>query len=129
MYRSRVMQEALSEVVHHAETSGRITCGVPLDRRDPRSTFWRDVTCRRCIETGFAEVRVGRWIVHAPEDKAESVRLVLEGAEALMARGRSARELRFPMRRLLIHHLEARTPDDPLVHGLNIRRFRARPGS
>jgi hypothetical protein len=114
--------------VHYLKDGGRSTaCGAPFDRRDPTTASWRQVNCSRCLSAGFVEVRVGEWRVSAPEGKAESVLLVLEGVAALIARGRSARELRPTVRSLLVQHLESRLPDDPATAGLRLRRFRARP--
>jgi hypothetical protein len=115
-------------LIHHLDDPRRLTCGVPVDRRDPTSTSWRDVSCPRCLEMGYVEVRLGRWTVHTPEDAAESALLVLEGAASLIEHGRSARELRYPMRRLLGRFLQARLPGDPDLRGLKIRLFHARPG-
>jgi hypothetical protein len=123
------MAGSTSPLVHHLKTGRAITCGVPVDRRDPTSASWRDVNCSACLEIGFVEVRVGEWRVSAPEAKAESVLLVLEGVAALIARGKPARELRPAVRRLLVQHLEARLPDDPATARLRLRRFRARPGT
>jgi hypothetical protein len=114
-------------VVHHRVHTHRITCAVPPDRRDPASNAWRDVTCRNCLAIGFVEVRLNRWTVYAPEEAAESVLLVLEGASALITGGRRPKELRYPMRRLLSQYLQARLPGDAGLHGLQLRRFRAHP--
>ena len=116
-----------SPIVHHRIHTHRIACGVDADRRDPASDSWTTVTCRSCLGSGFVEVGLNRWIVYAPEEAAESVLLVLEGAAALIAHGRPARDLRHPMRRILAHYLEARFAGDAGLKGLKLRRFRARP--
>ena len=100
---------------------------MPPDRRDPATDAWRDVTCRNCLAAGFVEVRLNRWTVYAPEEAAEGVLLVLEGASALIERGRRPAELRYAMRKLLAHYLHARLPGDAGLRGLKLRRFRARP--
>ncbi len=72
-------------LVHHRGQSNRIGCGVPPDRRDPVTDSWRAVTWRDCLAAGFVEVRLDGWAVYTPEETAESMLFVLEGAPALVA--------------------------------------------
>jgi hypothetical protein len=112
----------------HGRAFGRIACGRPDDRRDPEASSWSVVTCRECFQAGFVEVVVERWKIYAPEKTAERVQLVLEAVAALVKAGREPRTMRWIVRALLTQNLEARLPDDEVLRGIPIRRYRARPG-
>lgn len=118
---------SLKYTLVHFRSDGRVACGRPRDSRDPSTETWREVTCAPCLKAGLVEVTFDKWTVFAPEQTAESVLLVLEAIGALIARGRQPREVRPVLRRLLTVHLQARLPDDPLLQGLALRRYRATP--
>lgn len=117
-----------TQVVHHVSAGGhRLDCGGGADRREPAGSAWPDVTCQACLKAGFVHVKTARWAVYAPESTAASVLLVLQGAEAMVAAGRRAVELRPDMRVLLFRDLGARPPDDQVLSRLSLRLFRGRP--